>query len=136
MKKLLLIVFGILFSTVLFGQKSEQIISKGISSIKTYEQVLSKGIDDKYIIEELTYDSEGRLIELKEISRKGEIKLWEKYKFNENGNLIEEITFDVEGKIEKTEITYYTNNLRTHREFYDSKGRMYKKKTYEYTFRK
>ena len=136
MKKLLLIVFGILFSTVLFGQKSEQIISKGISSIKTYEQVLSKGIDDKYIIEELTYDSEGRLIELKEISRKGEIKLWEKYKFDENGNLIEEITFDVEGKIEKTEITYYTNNLRTHREFYDSKGRMYKKKTYEYTFRK
>jgi len=134
MKHLILIVLGLIFSISLHSQSKSQIVSEKITSIITYEQELSKGIDEKYIVEEMKYDSEGRLIELKEISGKGEIKLWEKYKYDTNGNIVEEIVYDVEGKIEKKEITYYTNNLRTHREFYDSKGRMYKKKTYVYEF--
>lgn len=136
MKNFILIILGLLFSSALFGQSKSQIVSDKIVSIKTFEQELSKGIDKKYIVEELIYDSEGRLIEQKEISGKGEIKLWKKYKFDENGNLIEEIEFDVEGNIEKKEITYYTNNLRTHKEYFDSKGRKYKIKTYEYKFNK
>jgi hypothetical protein len=136
MKNFILIIFGVLFSSVLFGQSKSQIISEKITSIKTYEQELSKGLDKKYIVEESTYDSKGRLLELKELNSKGDIKLWEKFKFDENGNLVEEIIYDIEGKIKKKEITFYTNNLRTHREFYDSRGRKYKIKTYEYKFNK
>jgi len=134
MKNFTMIIFSIMFSSVLFGQSKAQIASDKIASIKTYEQALRKGIDRKYIVEELTYDSDGRLIEQKEISGKGEIKLWKKYKFDETGNIVEEIEFDVEGKLEKKEITHYTNNLRTHKEYFDSKGRKYKIKSYEYKF--
>lgn len=136
MKNLLLIVFGLLFSTALFSQSKQQIVSEKITSITTFEQRLDKGIDDKYVIEELKYDAEGRLIELKEITRKGEIKLWEKYIFDANGNLIEEITLDMQGKVEKRELTHYEKNLRVSKEYFDAKGRMYKKKTYAYTFGK
>lgn len=136
MKNFLLIICGIIFSTSLFAQSHAKIVSDKITSIKTYEQSLSKGIDDKYIIEEVSYDEAGRVIERKEMNSKGDIKLWEKFKFDQNGNLIEEIVYDVEGKVEKTEVSYYTNNLRTHKEYFDSKGRLYKKKTYAYEYRK
>lgn len=136
MKNLILIVFGLLFSMALFGQTKQQIIDDKITSKTIFEQRLDKGINNKYVIEELKYDSEGRLIELKEISRKGEIKLWIKYSFNASGNIIEEITLDMRGKVEKREITHYVGNLRAYKEYFDSKGRMYKKKSYEYTFGK
>lgn len=136
MKNFFLIISGILLSTSLFAQSQAKIVSDKITSIKTYEQSLSKGIDDKYIIEELSYDEAGRVIERKELNSKGDIKLWKKFKFDQSGNLIEEIVFDVEGKLEKREVSYYTNNLRTHKEYFDSKGRLYKKKTYAYEYRK
>ncbi len=136
MKNLLLIIFGLLFSTALFSQSKQQIKSKKITSTTIYEQRLDKGIDDKYVIEELKYDTEGRLVELKEISRKGEIKLWVKYTFDANGNQIEELTLDMRGEIEKREVTHYDGNLRVYKEYFDAKGRMYKKKTYAYTFGK
>ena len=136
MKNLLLIVFGVLFSTALFSQSKQQIVSEKITSRTTFEQRLDKGIDKKYVIEELKYDAEGRLIERKEITRKGEIKLWVKYIFNADGNLIEEITLDMQGKIEKREVTHYKGTLRIFKEYFDAKGRMYKKKSYDYTFGK
>ncbi len=136
MKNLILIVLALVFSTSLFSQSKSQITANGITSIKTWEQSFIKGNETKYLIEEITYDSEGRVIELKELSRKGEIKLWEKYKFDTNGNLIEELIMDIEGKIEKKTITHYTNNLRTSKDYYDSKDRLYKTKTYEYKLSK
>ena len=136
MKNLILIVLGLIFSSSLYSQSKSQIISKGITSIITYEKSFNKGNEIKYIVEEISYDSEGRIIELKELSRKGDIKLWEKYKFDSNGNLIEELIMDIEGKVDKKMITHYANNLRTSKDYYDSKGRLYKSKTYEYKLSK
>jgi len=136
MKRLILIIFGGLFSVVSIAQSKSQIIDEKITSVTTYEQRLDKGIKDKYVIEISKYDSFGRLIELKEIARKGEIKLWKKYIFDANENLIEEIFLDLEGKIDKRELTHYNGNLRIYKEYFDSKGRMYKKKSYEYEFQK
>lgn len=136
MKNLLLIVIGLLFSSALFSQSKQQIISEKITSTTIFEQRLDKGIDDKYVIKELKYNAEGRLVELKEIARKGEIKLWEKYSYDKSGNLIEELTLDMRGKIKKREVTHYDGNLRVYKEYFDDRGRMYKKKTYEYTFGK
>ncbi|MFH0999741.1 MAG: hypothetical protein V1783_02770 [Bacteroidota bacterium] len=136
MKKWIFLLLGIIISSPLFSQSKSQIISNGISSIKTWEQSFNKGNPEKYIIEEISYDNEGRIIEIKELSRKGEIKLWEKYKFDSNGNLVEELIYDFEGNLEKKAITFYTNNLRTSKEYYDAKGRLYKKKTYEYKLNK
>lgn len=136
MKNILLIFLGLLISTALYSQSKQKIISEKISSVTTYEQRLDKGIDDKYVIEELKYDDQGRLIELKEITRKGEIKRWEKYIFDTQGNLTEEISFDLQGRVKKREVTHYEGNLRVYKEYFDDKGRMYKKKTYAYTFGK
>ncbi len=134
MKNLALIILLATFSCLAFGQKKSKIIDKGISNIKTYEQRLDKGIDTKFIIKEESYNQQGNLIELRETSRKGEIKLWEKYKYDDNGNLIEEIHYDLRGKIEKRIVTKFRDNLKIEREYYDSDGRLYKKRSYEYQF--
>ncbi len=135
MKNILLFCVAILCFTAANGQNKSVIKEQGITAVKTYEQRLDKGIDDKYIIEQVKYNAAGKIIERKEQSRKGEIKLWEKYKYDTNGNLTEELTLDIKGEVSKKIVTKYKNNLKLSREYYNSEGRLYKKKTYEYEFK-
>ena len=90
MHKLTLIILIAFVSINLTGQSKSEVINKGIETVKVYEQRLDKGFDDKYLVEETTYDASGRIIEIKETGRKGIIKKWEKYKYDKDGNCIED----------------------------------------------
>ena len=59
-----------------------------------------------------------------------------KYVYDEDKNIIEEITLDRRGKVEKKEKTIYKDGLKVERHFFDNRDRMYKKKIYEYEYRK
>ncbi|MBN2236397.1 MAG: hypothetical protein JW729_02485 [Bacteroidales bacterium] len=132
MKNYLLVLQFIAIAITGYGQKTNLAT---IKRVQTFEQKFSKGAEENVLIEEKSYDTLGQLIELKEFDAKGNAVVWEKYIYDENGNLIEELFLNSKGKIEKKEVTQYQNNLKISREFFDSEGRLYKKKTYEYELR-
>ena len=117
------------------AQSRSEIVDKKIKSEKVFEQRLDKGFNNKYLLEETTYNSEGRISELRELNQKGEVVKWEKYSYDSNGNCIEEIYLNSTGKIEKRIVTKYSDNFKTSKEYYDSEGRLYRKKEYEYEYR-
>jgi len=88
------------------------------------------------IEEKEVYNAQGELLELIHFNKEGDITKWEKYSYDENGNMVEQVFLDKKGKVEKREVTIYKDGLRTERHFFDSRDRMYKKKIYEYTYRK
>ena len=136
--KHLIIIVVIVFSTFpVFAQKKSEIVQKGIVVKRQYDQNFEDGDKEAYIDHEEFYDFRGEIIESKEYSNKGkEIKKWMKYKFDNDGNLIEELELDEKGE-QVERITYkYENGLRVERSEYDSKNRLKKTRKYEYGYRK
>lgn len=137
MKQLIILIVIFLSSFNIFGQKSGELVQKGIEVKRFYEQNLEDGDKVFFLDKEEHYDFRGEIVELKEYSNKGkEIKLWMKYKFDDEGNLIEELELDTKGE-QKIRFTYkYSKGLRIERNDYDEKNRLIKVKKYEYGYRK
>ena len=134
MKNLIICSLLLLFAFSANAQKAKTIKEKGISEKVTYEQRLERGIDKKFVVEEEKFDEYGRTVELKQMSRKGTIELWEKFKYDADGNVVEEIQLDLKGEQKKRIVTKYKNGLKVEREYYDEENRMYRVKTYEYKY--
>jgi hypothetical protein len=117
------------------GQGKKTIREKQIVSITVEEYFLDEGIDEPLVESIEKYNEDGETIELKEFNKKGGIKKWEKYSYDEDGNLQEEQFLDDKGRIIRTEKNIYRDGLRIEKHFFDQKGRMYKKKTYLYEYR-
>ncbi len=119
----------------LMGQSALTIQEKKISGRTVYEYFVDEGLDEPVVESIEKFDEHGQLLELKEFSRKGEVKKWEKYSYNAEGKLIEEVFLDAKGRVERTEKSIYSEGLRTEKLFYDKKGRLFKRKVYEYEYR-
>jgi hypothetical protein len=63
------------------------------------------------------------------------LKRWEKYAYNADGKLVEEAYLNARGRVQRTEKSIYSDGLRTEKQFYDKRGRLYKRKVYEYEYR-
>ena len=137
MKNLIILIAILLSQSAIFGQKSSEIVQKGIEVKRFYEQNLEDGDKVFFLDKEEHYDFRGEIVELKEYSNKGkEIKLWMKYKFDDEGNLIEELELNSKGE-QKIKFVYKNNKgLRIERNDYDEKNRLIKVKKYEYGYRK
>ena len=134
-KSVLLISF-LTLSVFTTGQSKSEIIEKGIESRIVYELFIEEGMKEPVIEEKEVYNERGELLELIQYNNEGEITKWEKFSYDEDGNLIEQVFLNRKGKVEKKEVTLYKDGLRTERQFFDSRDRMYKKKIYEYAYRK
>lgn len=121
--------------TASFGQSKKTIRDMGITSVTVQEYFLDEGMDEPVVESIEKYDEEGELIELQEFNKEGEVKKWERYVYNSEGQLVEEIFLDERGRVEETEKNIYRGELRVEKQFYDNRGRMYKKKVYEYEYR-
>lgn len=138
MKHLILFaVILLLGSLTTFGQKSSEIVQKGITVKRQYDQNFENGDKEAYLNKEEFFDFRGEIIEVKEYSNLGkEVKNWQKYKFDGEGNLIEELELNGKGE-QITRVTYkYDKGLRIERSEYDSKNRLTKTRKYEYGYRK
>jgi YD repeat-containing protein len=118
-----------------FSQSKKQIRDMDIVSRTVEEYFIEEGIKEPVIESIQKFDEEGELVELKEFNRKGEVQKWEKYVYDEDGNLVEEIFLDDRGKIEHTEKNIWENGLRTEKQYYNSRDKLYKKKVYVYEYR-
>jgi hypothetical protein len=137
MKQNLITLAIMFFALVVNAQSKTEIINKGIEVKRTYDQDIENGDKERSLNKEEFFDAKGQLIEVKEYSDKGQkIKNWEKFKYNIDGDVIEEQELDSKGVLTKKTEYKYENGLKTERLEYDGKGRLTERRSYEYSFRK
>ena len=119
----------------LWGQGKKTIVEKGIVSRTVEEYFIEEGLDEPVVESVEKYNEKGELSEVQEFNRKGELKKWERYGYDEEGNLVEEVFLDAKGKVERTERTVYKDGLKAEKHFLDHRGKLYKKKVYSYEYR-
>ena len=81
------------------------------------------------------YNENGDLLEIKKFNKGGEVTTWEKYKYNDDRDVVEETFLDKKGKVTRIEKSTYKDGLRVERQFFNEKGKLYKKKVYKYEYR-
>ena len=118
------------------GQGAKTIKDKKIASITVYEYFVEEGMDEPLVESIEKYDENGNLTEIKELNNKGEVKRWETYSYNEEGKVVEEVFLDSKGRVESTEKSIYSDGLRVEKQYYNNKGKLVKRKVYEYVYRK
>jgi hypothetical protein len=137
MMKKILPLLGILFMVAgtVAAQGTKTIKAKKITSRTVQEYFIEEGQDDPVVESIERYDAEGEMVEVKVMNRKGEIKKWEKYAYDEEGNKVEESFLDTKGRVTRSEKNIYSDGLRTEKQYYNSRGNMFKRKVYEYEYR-
>jgi len=130
---IVLLLSGILSLSV-SAQSKKTLREKGIKSLTVNEYFLEENTKKPVIESYEVYNEEGDLIEIKEFNSSGIIKKWEKYSYNEDGDIVEEVFLNDKGKVDITEKTIYKDGLRVEKQFFDSKGKLYKKKVYVYEY--
>lgn len=133
MNKMLVLGLLLCLGFVSLGQTPD-VPKIGIKSIKEIETSLEDGLNTPQLTEYKLFDEFGRILEWKEVSLKGEVKRWEKYKYNQNSELIEETFLDKSGAVTSKVVTTWANGLKVKKEYYDGKNRLKKTKKFEYEY--
>jgi len=137
MKEILIIIFVSLLAFNSFGQDKKEVIEKGIQVKRNYELDIATGDKEPVIEKEEYYNFRGDIIEVKVFTDKGKtIDSWIKYKYDGQGNLIEEQLLNAKGEVKERYEYKYENGLKTEKQYFDNKNRLFKKKIYKYELRK
>jgi len=137
MKPLLIILSLLAFTLVSFGQDKKEVIEKGIQVKRNYELNIANGDKEPSLEKEEYYNFRGDLVEIKEFTDAGKnISIWFKYKYDPQGNLIEEIELNSKGETKERFEYKYENGLKTEKLYFDNKNRLSKKKIFKYELRK
>jgi len=134
-RKTTAIAFLLCLAVTGYSQGKKTIRDKGIASQTVQEYFIEEGMDEPVTESIEKYNEKGELIELQEFNRRGEVKKWEKYVYNEEGELVEEVFMNTRGRIERTEKTIYEEGLRVEKHYFNNRGKLFKKKVYEYEYR-
>jgi len=130
-------IFSLLLgSGTVLGQDASKIQEKKIVTRTVYEYFVEEGMDEPVVESVERYNERGDLLEIKEFNSKGEVKRWEKYDYDERGHQVEEVYLDGKGKVQRTEKSVYSVGLRVEKLYYNNKDKLYKRKVYEYEYRK
>jgi len=137
MKPLLVTLSLLAIAIISFGQDKKEVIEKGIQVKRNYEIDIANGDKESTLEKEEYYNFRGDIIETKEFIDAGKtLSLWFKYKYDTQGNLIEEQELNSKGE-QKERFEYkYENGLKIEKLYYDNKNRLTKKKIFKYELRK
>ncbi len=117
-----------------YAQSEEVLKEHQVSKQVVEEYFLSEGLTEPVVEQREMYDTLGRLVEVQEYTREGELDNWERYRYDENGDMIEEFELDANGEQEERKVYIYRDRLLIRKEYYDRKDRLYKKKEYVYEY--
>jgi len=120
---------------IVSAQGSKTIREKKIETKTVHEYFIEEGYDEPVVESIEKYNEAGDVVELQEFNKGGEVKRWEKYAYNENRDLVEKIFLDAKGKATLTERNIYVDGLRIEKQYLNPKGKMIKKKVYQYEHR-
>jgi YD repeat-containing protein len=137
MKPLLIILSLTLITLNSFAQDKKDVIEKGIQIKRNYGLDVANGDKEPSLEKEEFYNFRGDLVEVKNYTDNGKtLTDWTKYKYDTQGNLIDEQVLNPKGD-QKERFEYkYEDGLKTEKLFYDNKNRLTKKKIFKYELRK
>ena len=132
MKKIAILLLVVAWSITMTGQDKKAVANK-LKSITVQEQKFEKGAGGKLMPESvIRYDQSGNIIEEIEY-KEGKVSRHFAYKYDTDNNKIQEIEFDPSGKkIKITEYKYNEAHLRTERIVYNGSNQVLSKRTYKY----
>ncbi|MFO7669229.1 MAG: RHS repeat domain-containing protein [Bacteroidales bacterium] len=133
-KSMLLLGMMLSVTVLLQAQDRKEIRDLGITSITIQEYFIEEGLADPLIESIKKYNADGEVIEIKEINRRGEVTRWEKYAYDGDRNLTEEVFLDPKGKVIRTEKSIFKEGLRVEKQFFNERDKLYKKKVYVYEY--
>jgi hypothetical protein len=134
-RHLSIVILLLLSVNVISAQGSKTIREKKITTITVNEYFIEEGFKDPVVESIETFNEAGDRVEIKQFNKLGDVKRWEKYVYNENRDLVEEIFLDAKGKVTLTEKNIYKDGLRTEKHYLDPKDKLIKKKIYQYEYR-
>lgn len=118
----------------LSAQKKATAKGNNVRSVTEYKQDIEKSgpqLKEAYTL----YDKNGNVLEEIEYDSQGKVKTHFKYQYDANNNKIKEIEVSPAGKAVRVhEYKYNSNNLRTERNTYDGAGKLKSKRTYQYDY--
>lgn len=116
----------------IFAQDEDVIRRHGITQQTVYEYFVEEGFPDPLVEEIKRYDEQGNVIEHKEINKMGEVRGWQTFQYDKNGDKVEEVTLDSNGDQEERLEWIYEDRLVVEKRYYDHKDRLVKRKEYKY----
>lgn len=131
-----LIVFLVLHTGMgLVHAQSEEVLKEHrVRKQVVEEYFLSEGLTEPVVEQREMYDTLGRLVEVQEYTKEGDLDDWERYRYDVNGDMVEEFELDADGEQEERKVYIYRDRLLIRKEYYDHKDRLYKKKEYVYEY--
>lgn len=124
----------LLLPSTLIAQKRSTYMESRVKSETVHEYFIEEGIKDPLVESVTSYDKSGNIIEYKEMNSDGIVKTWQKFKYNEDNDKIEETTLDPKGnQVEKIQ-WIYDGEFVVEKKYFDSRDRLTKRKEYKYTY--
>lgn len=127
------IIFGALLAIFAFSNNiTAQSKYAGTKTLEVYEEEFEKdGKVKKYKVLEVKYDQNGNIIEEIEYDN-GKVSDKFEYTYDKDGKKISALKTESDGKQERFEYKYDDKNRRIEKSEYSMKGRLKKRKTYIY----
>lgn len=120
---------------VSYAQGRKTIEKKGIAEQTVYEHFVAEGLSKPVVEEIISYDKEGNIAEHQVFNKYGEYKSWQKFRYDEDGNKVEEIILDGKGNQEERFEWIYKDGLVVEKKYYDDRDRLVKRKEYKFSYR-
>jgi hypothetical protein len=114
------------------AQSRKELKEANISNQTEWKYDYSSGKEVKYIVAEYKYDENGNVLLEKTFNEKGTLETYFEHEYDSNGNQIVEITYDAKGKVLKREEFKYEGKLKVEKKTFTPDGKLKSKKVYEY----
>lgn len=129
MRKIIVFSLLLLTGTFIYGQSDKTIKSLGIVTKETVRHTDTK---NSYTESVEKFDENGNLIEEIEYSQDKTIKKHRQWTYNENNDKTSELELDANGKIISKIIYEYDGKLKISKKEYNEKGKLISWKSYSY----
>ena len=131
--RILLFSAALLVATTLFAQKSDT--KPKVKSVTVMEENYEDDKSGTQQKESFTrFDLQGNIVELIEYDKEGKEKQHILYEYDKEGHKTKETSLKANGNKDKEEVFIYQNGLRTEKIVYYGNGKIKSKKKYIYVF--
>jgi antitoxin component YwqK of YwqJK toxin-antitoxin module len=133
MKKLFLLIMILAGCLIINAQSGKEIKKLQITTKETWNNTDSKS---KFLETVEKFDEEGNLLEEIKYNPGKSIRKQTKWTYNENNDKLTETEYDSSGKVTSRKEYTYEGSLRTSRKEYDEKGKLVSWEIYKFEYTK
>ena len=132
MRKIAIVTFMLLFYITLNAQGRKEIKDAGISYQTEWKYDYADGNEIKSKVAEYKYDEQGNIVMEKTYDEKGTLLTYFEYEYDTNGNKTAELTYNSKSKLLKREEFKYEGKLKVEKKTFTPEGKLKSKKIYEF----